>query len=334
MLLTAACGGTGGESDAVKGRVVEVVARGLTFEAPDSIPAGWTTFRFTNASAMTHFALIERLPDGIGIARQQEEVAPVFQDGMNHLAAGDPEAAMEAFGTLPEWFGQVVFLGGPGLLAPGRTADASVYLEPGTYLLECYVKTGGVFHSYSPDPARFGMVHEFAVAGAPADTTAPRAALELTLSSERGIEMAGTPESGEHVVAVHFEDQTVHGNFVGHDVHLVRLADTTNLEPLAAWMDWTRPDGLETPAPVEFVGGINEMPAGSTGYFTIRLEPGHYAWIAEVPDPARKGMLKAFTVPAKTDEGTDIGRDRHPPPIEREAAVPATDSPQESVHGS
>jgi hypothetical protein len=319
MLLTAACGGTGSESDTVENNVVDVVARDLTFEAPDAVPAGWITFRFRNESAMTHFALIERLPEGIGIEHQQEDVAPIFQEGMNLLAAGEPDAALEVFGTLPEWFGQVVFLGGPGLLAPGRTTEAAVYLEPGTYLLECYVKTGGVFHSYNPDPATFGMVHEFTVTGAPADTIAPSAALELTLSSERGIVMAGTPVVGQHTVAVRFADQVVHDNFVGHDVHLARLTDTTDIDALAAWMDWTRPGGLETPAPVEFVGGVNEMPAGTTGYFTIRLEPGRYAWIAEVPDPASKGMLRVFTVPSGEGRGTDVGRDRHPPPLEREA---------------
>lgn len=296
-LMAAACGGAGGESDATAdGAVVDVVARGLTFEAPDSISAGWTTFRLTNESAMTHFALVERLPEGIGIEEQQQDVAPVFQAGMDLLAAGEPDGAMEAFGELPAWFGDVVFLGGPGLLAPGRSATATVYLEPGTYLIECYVKTNGVFHSYNPDPAAYGMVHELVVAGPPAETTAPEATLELTVSSERGIEMTGAPVPGEHVVAVRFEDQTVYANFVGHDVHVARLADSTDVEQLAAWMDWTRPTGLETPAPVEFLGGTNEVPAGMTAYFTVRLEPGRYAWVSEVPDPAAKGMLRVFTV--------------------------------------
>jgi hypothetical protein len=62
-------------------------------------------------------------------------------------------------------------------------------------------------------------------------------------------------------------------------------------------MDWTRPDGLETPAPVTFVGGLNEMAAGATGYFTVTLEPGRYALLAEVTNPGEKGMLKTFTVP-------------------------------------
>jgi hypothetical protein len=28
----------------------------------------------------------------------------------------------------------------------------------------------------------------------------------------------------------------------------------------------------------------------------VELTPGRYAWIAEVPDPAAKGMLRTFTV--------------------------------------
>jgi hypothetical protein len=66
---------------------------------------------------------------------------------------------------------------------------------------------------------------------------------------------------------------------------------------LGAWMNWTLPDGLETPAPAEFLGGVNDMPAGATGYMNVVVKPGRYAWIAEVPDPAGMGMLQTFEVP-------------------------------------
>ena len=59
-------------------------------------------------------------------------------------------------------------------------------------------------------------------------------------------------------------------------------------------MDWTRVGGLETPAPARFVGGLNEMPAGSEAYLHLDLEPGRYAWIAEVPGAAALGMLQVF----------------------------------------
>ncbi|CAN5323808.1 hypothetical protein BH23GEM2_BH23GEM2_25730 [soil metagenome] len=298
-LLAAAC--TAGQNDTVpqrSGSAVDIVARGLQFEAPDEIESGWTTFRFRNESAMMHFALLQRLPTGIGISEQQRLVAPVFQEGMNLLNAGETDAAMQKFGELPEWFGQVVFTGGPGLLSPGRTSETSVYLEPGTYLIECYVKTNGIFHSYNPDSLAYGMVHQLTVTPAESDATAPEPTLALTISGEGGIRMAGDVDAGEHTVSVRFADQRAHENFVGHDVHLVRLADTADMSRVAAWMDWTQRTGLDTPAPAEFLGGVNEMPAGAIGYFTASLEPGRYAWVAEVPNPQEKGMLQMFEVTA------------------------------------
>lgn len=276
--------------------VVEITARGLTFDAPDSTRSGWTTFRLKNTSNMVHFAVLERLPEGIGIEDHQTEVAPVFQKGMNRLQAGRSKAASKAFRALPKWFGNVVFLGGPGLIAPGRTAQTTVRLTPGTYLLECYVKTDGVFHSYNSSPGEYGMVHELHVMKDSSATEAPEPTLEISLSSKEGIEVEGTPRSGRHTVAVHFEDQTAHEHFLGHDVHLVRLGDEVSRDSVATWMNWTRPGSFESPAPAPFLGGVHEMPAGTTGYFTVDLTPGRYAWVAEVPKPDEKDMLKTFSI--------------------------------------
>ena len=283
--------------------VVEVTAIGLELHAPDEISSGWTTFRLKNESEMIHFAVVQRLPEGIGIREQQEFVAPVFQQGMDLLNSGQTDAAMAKFGELPEWFEQIVFVGGPGLISAGKTAQTSLFLEPGTYLMECYVKTGGIFHSFNPSPSAYGMVHEFTVTNDSSSAAAPNPTLEITISSERGIEIMGDVVPGEHTVAVRFEDQIVHENFLGHDVHLTRLHDDTDIQELAAWMDWSQPLGLQTPSPFEFLGGTHEMPAGSTAYFTVNLEPGRYAWISEVTSPDTKGMLKTFTVEAKSDSG-------------------------------
>lgn len=277
-------------------QVVEVVARGLTLEAPTEVPSGWTTFRFTNEGPMVHFVVVEKLPEGQGIESQQRMVAPVFQEGMDLLSAGDADGAMAKFGELPAWFGEIVFFGGPGLTSAGHVSEATVSLEPGTYLLECYVKTDGIFHSYNPDPALYGMVHEFTVTDTPSGREAPAADVRLEISSENGITMTGTPSPGPTTFGVSFVDQTVHENFVGHDVHLARLPESPDLEALEAWMDWTRADGLQTPAPVEFLGGLNEMPAGATGYFTVTLAPGSYVLVSEVPGTRAKGLLRTFTV--------------------------------------
>lgn len=276
--------------------VVEITVTGLQFEAPAEIPSGWSTFRLNNAPEMTHFALIERMPEGVGIAEQQEEVGPIFQQGMDLLKAGQVDSAMARFGELPEWYHEVVFLGGPGLTGPGKTAETTLYLGPGTYLLECYVKTNGIFHSYNPSPSMYGMVHEFTVTQDSTAMPKPEAMMDIRISGDSGIVVEGQPALGENIVAVHFVDQTVHENFVGHDVHLVRLEEDTDIDELDAWMDWSQPTGLETPAPAEFLGGTNEMPAGSTAYLTVNLEPGRYAWVSEVTNPVAKGMFEEFRV--------------------------------------
>jgi len=276
---------------------VEVTVRGLEFSAPDRISSGWHTFRLHNESAMTHFAVIEKLPEGIGVAEQQEQAAPVFQQGMDLLSQGDTDGAMAKFGELPEWFQQIVFLGGPGLTGPGQTSEATVRLDPGEYLLECYVKTDGIFHSYNPTPGVYGMVHGFTVTEEVSEEAEPTPTATITLATEGGIDAPEEVPAGLQTFAVRFEDQKVHENFVGHDLHLVRLTDDSDLEKIGAWMDWRAPHGLETPAPALFLGGLNEMPAGSTGYFRVTLEPGRYAWVAEVADPAAKGFLKTFIVP-------------------------------------
>jgi len=276
--------------------VVDVTIETMDFQMPDSISSGWTTFRVNNKSAMIHLGVVERMPQGYGLREQQDEIAPVFQQGMDLIIAGDMEGALAKFGELPEWFGQIEFLGGPGLISPGEITETTVYLEPGTFLLECYVKTDGIFHSYNPNPAMDGMVVQFLVTEEVNGASEPVPTLEISIDSENGISVVGEPSAGPHTVAVHFKDQVVHEHFLGHDVHLVRLTPETDIEALVAWMNWALPAGLQTPAPADFVGGINELPAGDTGFFRATLQPGDYAFIAEVPAAEEKGMFHRFTV--------------------------------------
>ena len=276
--------------------VVDIVSRGLHFDAPDVIPAGWTTFRFRNETGGTHFVALEKMPLVEGAQKTVEdskaEVVPVFQNIMDSLA-GVPLSTPGSGLAVPEWYGGVVLTGGPGLVAPGRTAETSVYLEPGTYVIECYVKDNGVFHSMA------GMIDQIVVTDETSRAPEPSPSLRVTVSSTRGIEIDGPLEPGRHSVAVHFADQAAYSHFLGHDVHLARIDADVELDALAAWMNWSVPGELETPAPAEFLGGVQDMPAGSTAYFDVLLEPGEYAFIAEVPDPAGKGMLRGFTVPAE-----------------------------------
>ena len=300
ILVLVAAGCQSGEDhaenvDSDSPRVVDLTIDGLTISGPDRINPGWNTFRVTNNSEMTHFMLFDKIPDSLDVW-DHKDVAGVFQEGMNLINAGDMEAAFAVFGGLPAWYQDVVFWGGPGFIGPKQTFEVTMFVPEGRYVIECYVKTAGVFHSYTSVENALGMVHQLDVSGEPTANVPPEADLAVRISSTDGIVMAGEPVAGEHLISVEYLDQIVHESFLGHDVHLVRMDGDLTLEELAPWMNYLNPDGLETPAPAIFQGGINEMPAGQTAFFTATLEPGRYALIAETPDAVAKNMAIEFTV--------------------------------------
>lgn len=187
-------------------------------------------------------------------------------------------------------------MGGPGFTAAGSSSATTVYLEPGEYIVECYVKDDEqVFHSY------IGMLEQLTVSGEMNEAEGPQTSKTVTISSENGIEFAESFSSGEQIVEVHYEDQAAYSHLLGHNVQLVKLEDAEDdslLQSIGDWMNWTTPFGLTANAPTgaSFIGGVMEMTEGQSGYMHLDLEPGDYAWIAEVPDPADKGMLKTFTI--------------------------------------
>lgn len=268
--------------------VVEFTARDYAFQGvPDTLPSGWTTFRMDNAGQEVHFVVFDRLPDGRTAEEFIGEVAAPFDSVWYRLRDGeiDREQALARLGEeLPKWYGSVRRWGGTGLIAGGGTAQTTIDLEPGTYVMECYVKSpDGEFH------ASLGMWHELTVTDDSTGRAAPEADLEMTVSGA-GIEAPDTVAAGRHTFAAHFGERPA--GSLGGDANLVRLDGDVSLEEeVVPWMDWTNVQGLGAPAPAEFSGGTQEMPAGRTSYFTVELEPGSYAWVSEPPV-----RTKRFTV--------------------------------------
>jgi len=273
--------------------VVEVTARDYAFDAPGEIPSGWTTFRMSNEGREDHFFLLSRLPVGKTIGDYGAEVGMAFMVAWDSLRTGalDRAGAGRLLGRLlPQWYASVIVTGGVGLVAPGRVAQTSLNLEPGTYVMECYMKApDGMFHS------ALGMVRTLTVTGDSSGATAPAADIEIRLSND-DIAIEGEPTAGRHTVAVRFLEQPAVG--LGNDVHLARLTEEQDPGVVVRWLDWMEADGLEPPAPAEFLGGAQEMPAGSTTYFTVDLEPGRYAWVTETG--AVPGRFREFTVQASS----------------------------------
>lgn len=263
----------------------------------DTVPAGWTTFRLVNASPMLHFLFLDHLPGDRTSRQLLSEISPIFQEVADLIAAGKSEEGMGKFAELPEWFNELVFRGGPGFISPGRISEATLYLEPGNYVMECYVKTAdGVFHW------NLGMYKDLRVMEERSSAKPPNSpTVEITIT-DQGLEIDGDMVAGKNLVAVHFEQETP--ALVAKDVHVVRLDEGVDIDEVADWMDFLQPAGqistVEVPAPAIFLGGVHEMPKGNTAYFEIDLAPGNYAWISE--QPVADATYKKFSVPTKLPE--------------------------------
>ncbi len=292
VLAFAACGTPEVEVDdaaAAPEGTVEVRAVDYGFVMPDTIPPGWTTFRFSNEGAETHFMLINRLPEGKSLADYEQEVAQPFVEVWDSLRAGSLDkagAGMRLGEIIPEWYATVVAVGGPGFLAPGLTGETTIYLEPGNYEVECYVKSpDGQFH------AALGMAKLLVVAGSSDPSDAPLPDATVTVSNSQ-LSLAGTLEAGRRTIAVTASEHPPYG--LGNDVHLARLDSAVPILELARWMDWMELDGLAEPSPAVFLGGVHEMPAGQTGYFEVELAPGNYALVTE--SSAERPIVHQFMV--------------------------------------
>ncbi|HET7273920.1 MAG TPA: hypothetical protein VFI91_02005 [Longimicrobiaceae bacterium] len=285
-----------------------------------TIPHGWTTFRFDNASPSDHFVLLYSVPDEARMAAEDagqdllehwyQTVTVPFQETFNPYIRGEigyGDFVDDLIGALsvsaPWYFAPgAPTMGGPGLTAAGHSSETTVNLEPGTYVIECYVKNENQeFHSY------LGMLGQLTVTEAASGAREPRATASISISQpdRGGIQIPDDLRPGMQTFAIHFGEQPQFGyeHLLGHNAHLVALDDKDDsalLAELADWMDWMKPGGLSVRAPegARFLGGSMEMAGGKTAYYTVNLKPGDYAWIAEVPDPAGKNMLKTFTVPS------------------------------------
>jgi hypothetical protein len=272
--------------------VIAIVTRSMEFQMLDTIPSGWNTFKYDNRANETHFFRFVKLPDGITIGHYKNEVDPVFEEGMDLINEGKPEEGFKAFGKFPKWFSDCVPSGGSGLIAPNHETLTALFLDPGTYIVECYVKMpNGKFHS------TMGMVKQVYVEEVSSGNEPPKPTVTINIK-EDGFHFKGNISKGKHIFQVNFINQKLHENFATTDLHLVKLSSEAHLDSLEAWMVWYNPKGFITPTPtgVTFLGGFNDATEGSKGYFYADLIPGKYAFISEVPNAKAKNLLKVFEV--------------------------------------
>lgn len=269
-------------------KVVEVTAKDFSFLVVDEIPSGWTTFNFNNSGHAPHFFLLNKIPDSISFEIYHKEVTKPFDIVFDSIKAGKSkeDAIAMLVGTIPQWyFTSVKQMGGTGIIDRGKVSQITLKLEPGTYVMECYIKEKGVFHT------ALGMIKPITVTKEVSNSKPPETNMDITITNTK-YETKGEVKPGINTIAVHFNEQPEVG--LGNDVHLIKVNNENDISKAMDWLDWMNVEGLEPPAPVEFFGGSQELPVGYTSYFTVDIKPGNYAWLAE--STAINGLVKTFIV--------------------------------------
>lgn len=273
--------------------VVEVVTTGMDFQLENEIAAGWTTFRYVNNSEEPHFFILEKMPEGLGLREYREELIPPFMAAFQAFENGEMEEGMKALEKTPEWFNAVELGGGVGIISPKSITESTVYLNPGTYVMECYIRMpNGLAHAF------LGMTEEVIVIPSNNDRQPPKADYKIDVSSKTGVTFVDSLTAGKYTFEVNFEDQIKYEHMLGHDINLIRMDHDSLLSQLNHWLNTVDIKAFRTPAPegIRFLGGVQDLPEKTTGFFTANLEEGNYVLISEIPNSVERNMFKLFRV--------------------------------------
>lgn len=260
--------------------IVEIVTNEYAFDAPDKVPMGWTTFHLNNEGGNeVHELTVGRLPEGKTHSDYKRVYHTAWATALEQMQREEiSRTAEEAYGLVltlvPEWTADIVYVTARGIVSPGRSSSKTVYLEPGTYAMDSWLK--------SPDGTlqlSKGMSRELIVTEEQNQAAGPEADLKVILSAA-GITTEGELTTGDQAVLIQFEEELPFDN-----VHLVRVEEDTDLEEVGNWLNWYADGGLQHPAPADFLGGLHtygNMYRPNMAYIMVEdVEPGLYAWVIE-----------------------------------------------------
>jgi len=254
-------------------RVVTITATDYAFAAPDTIVAGFTTFRLENRGREPHQAVIFGAP-GKTFAELEAAAVPKGSD-LEWL-----RAVMQLGPTFP---------GGPGVVMSGDTTIITTNLAPGNYLIACFVPSpDGKWH------VKKGMFRRLVVTPAPSGATLaaePNADITVTLS-DYAFATSSPLTAGTHTIRVENS---------GPQVHELAIERLTRGKTLADWQKWMAGGMRGEPVSLP-IGGFAGPDKGKVGWLTVTLTPGNYLLLCYVPDVKdgaphlAHGMVKEITV--------------------------------------
>lgn len=255
---------------AAAGAVQDLAITGtdFAFDAPATIPAGVTKVTLTNTGQEEHQAQLAGFVAG-----------KTFED-LTAALAGPDEAAALALVSLS---------GGPTGVLPGASGSTTSNLEAGQYVFLCFVRSPDGTPHFAKGMIKPIEVTE-AVAAAPA---LPDSDAQLALQDFAFVGL-DTLSAGPHTVAV------TNNGPQAHEATIVKLAEGITAPDLIPMFSSTEPP--TGPPPFTSAGGVAGIKAGETINLDVDLEPGNYAYLCFIPDPASGaphavlGMVGALTV--------------------------------------
>ena len=263
--------------------LVSLTAAEYTFEAPDTLPAGWTTFRLANRGEEVHYGHIVRLEPG----RTVPELVDAYAE------------AIRTSGPRPKW---VTRFGGPGGAAPGDSSRVTQYLEPGSYVWICPVEDSGGSPHFAKGEFKPFVVHAAGPAGANR-AAAPEAGMVVRLM-DYSFALDPPLRAGRHTIRVE------NAGVEPHDLVLMKLAPGKTIEEVRTWLNperARRAGRAGNPAPSlaslgTLAGGIAVIGPGMESFFEADVTPGEYVLICMTTAPDGRshiehGMIRQIRVP-------------------------------------
>lgn len=251
-----------------RNRVVTITATDSAYDAPDTIPAGFTTVRLVNKGTDYHMAHLVRLDSG----RTVEVFVKAYSE------------AVRTVGPRPAWAKRY---GGPGA-APHAESSTMQHLEPGTYAMICLISHGG-----GPYHFMTGMVRALVVRAGDAASLAQRApkATVVIRLVDYAFVMDRPLTAGRHVIRV--ESRGVEP----HEIGMLKLAPGKTAADFQAWA--RKPQGQ--PPLGEAGGSVAALAPNLHAFIEIDLTPGEYVLFCFVTAPdgrshADHGMIQQIRI--------------------------------------
>jgi uncharacterized cupredoxin-like copper-binding protein len=253
-------------------RVVLVKAHDYRFEAPASIPAGTIAFRMENDGKELHHLWVVKLT--------------------GRKTPDDFTKAMRAWGSalkMPDW---AVDVGGPNSASPGTTAEGTMTLDAGTYMLVCWVPSpDGMLHVMK------GMIKPLTITPRPPGQADAEPAADITMTlDDYTFELSKPITPGRHVIRVENRAPQT------HEVVIARLNPGETATQALIWIN----AGQAGAGPV-VLGGASGIAKGRHMFITADFQPGRYALFCFIPDVkdgkphTNHGMLKELSVGTEAD---------------------------------